>query len=149
MSRPARPTSPNSDFASLRGLYVVVVGGDAPGASRLATILEYCGAQVSTFATASRARRLLRHVLPDVVIIDVPGLPWPSPDEVVEELPRPWFPAGRRLVIALSAEADEITRAAALAAGFDECLAKSIEPRQFSWLLGRLARQANDRRGLS
>src|SRR5437879_12009343 len=66
------PKGHAASSGSLRGIHVFVVDDEPPSLELVSKPLEYHGALVTTCRTL-RAPRLMSHVRPNVVVIEVPG----------------------------------------------------------------------------
>ena len=55
---------------SIRGVYALIVGGDARQRALLTAVLLYCGAYVQSANTVARALELIQQIRPDVVVAD-------------------------------------------------------------------------------
>jgi CheY-like chemotaxis protein len=117
---------------SLVGVHVLVVDGDEESRRLLAAILRYCGALVTTTASADEALNVMSVVKCDVLVVEL-VLPRESGVDLIQR------------VRALKPEQGGVVRAIALSdgrrdlddsasAGFDAHLIKPIEP----WALCRL-----------
>ncbi|HEU5323251.1 MAG TPA: response regulator, partial [Methylomirabilota bacterium] len=56
---------------ALVGVHVLVVDDDDDARQLVRTVLEYCGALVSTAATARQALHILERVTPDALLSDI------------------------------------------------------------------------------
>ena len=111
--------------AALDGCSILVVDDDESTREVVTAALEGARAQVHVAASAAEARALLARVTPTLIIADL-GMPAEDGFSFirgVRESAAHGVPA-----IALSAYADEATRARALAAGFTAFLAKPTRP---------------------
>ena len=107
----------------------VIVVDDQPDARELLTmILERAGAVVAAAESADEAVRLLRAGPADVLVSDI-GMPGEDGYEFVGRVRAlPVSEGGRVPAIALTAYATKEDRRRALAAGFEEHVAKPVEP---------------------
>ncbi|NMO13674.1 response regulator [Pyxidicoccus fallax] len=122
----------------LRGLNVLVVD-DAPDAREfLTTVLETCGAQVVTAASAAEGMEQVQRFRPDAVVSDV-GMPGEDGYSFIRRL-RALPPAqgGQSPAIAVTAFTRMDDRARALLAGFQSHLPKPIEPSELVRVLASL-----------
>jgi CheY-like chemotaxis protein len=119
--------SPNGDL-SLDGLKVLIVDDDVDNLQFLAFLFETYGAEVAAVSSANYAFQAVLEWQPDVLVSNVS-----MPDEdgytlilrirglTVEQ-------GGQVPAIALTANAKESDRQQALAAGFQQHLAKPVDP---------------------
>ncbi|MEO7157078.1 MAG: hybrid sensor histidine kinase/response regulator, partial [Vicinamibacterales bacterium] len=135
---PALSAAPALELASLDGLRVLVVDDHDDGREMTATVLEQCGARVCRAACAKDA--VMEALLddPDIVVSDIamPGDDGYALLAQLRALKRRPFRA-----VALTAFATAGDRARALEAGFDDHLAKPVEPQTLVQTLRRLAGQ--------
>jgi CheY-like chemotaxis protein len=113
-------------MAELNGVHVLVVEDTDDSREVLRVVLEYCGALVTTAASAEEAKRVLENVRPHVLVSDIA-----MPDDGVELIREVMAVAqtkGIRIpAIALTAYSGR--REELLAEGFDELLEKPFDPR--------------------
>jgi signal transduction histidine kinase/ActR/RegA family two-component response regulator len=110
----------------LRGASIVVVDDDRDTRELLQSVLTTAGADVRAAGSADEALALLRHVLPDAVVSDI-GMPGRDGYSLMHELRT--TPGLMPLVaVALSAYAGPRDREQSVVAGFQEHLAKPIDP---------------------
>jgi signal transduction histidine kinase/ActR/RegA family two-component response regulator len=121
----APPTS--LAMTSLDGVRVLLVEDQWDSRELMAEILRSAGCEVEVAGSAGEAIERLREASPDVLVSDI-GMPERDGYDLLAELAG-MISAGRRLpAIALTAYARDEDRARAIEAGFDEHLAKPIEP---------------------
>ena len=111
----------------------------------VATALESAHADVQVAASALEARELLQQHAPALIIADI-GMPVEDGFSLIRDVRErlaPDVPA-----IALSAYADQPSREAALAAGFDAFLAKPARADALLQLVGSLLNASPTRRAL-
>ena len=113
----------------------------------IARLLEQYGAQVRAVSSAARAREAFEIRRPDVVVADI-GMPQEDGYSLVTSLRRIEESQGTPRVPAVAATAFARTedRQRALAAGFDEHMAKPVDPERVIEVLARLVREAKSRR---
>jgi diguanylate cyclase len=124
---------------NLVGLKVVVVDDDLDGLEYFAAALGACGAAVTTASNALDALRLVQEHGPDVVLSDIAMVGedgyWlvrairDLADRAISLVP----------VVATTAYGREHSRARTLAAGFDEFLAKPVDPEDLCRTIARMA----------
>ena len=131
---PGEPTAARD----LRGCRILVVEDDPDSRDLAKTLLESAGAAVETCATARAALEALARDSFDVVVADI-GLPGEDGLWLIRQLraartpERPAIPA-----IALTAFASLRDRQAALAAGYDDLIAKPLDLDALLDTIGRL-----------
>jgi two-component system, chemotaxis family, CheB/CheR fusion protein len=121
----------------LSGVDVLVVDDDALTREVVANLLADKGASVRAAASALDGLAAVRARAPDVVLCD---LAMPDHDgyeflAAVRALPAARL--ARLPVVAMTARATEVDRARALAAGFDDHVAKPVESRLLAAIVGR------------
>nr|AYM54570.1 sensory box histidine kinase/response regulator [Nannocystis exedens] len=112
----------------LAGLRVLIVDDERDTREMLGMLLRRCGVEVTLAASAAEALRLIESERPDVLVSDIgmPGEDGYSLLEKVRKLPRD---AGGNLpAVALTAYARSEDRTRALLAGFNNHVAKPVEP---------------------
>jgi len=130
---------PAPDPALLEGVRVMVVEDEADSREILSTMLREWGAEVTTVRSAPEALSALAAGAPDVLVSDI-GMPGMDGFELIRELRRRGSGNGGSVpAIALTAYAGEESRREALAAGFEEHVAKPAEPQQLLAAVARLA----------
>jgi CheY-like chemotaxis protein len=125
---------------SLVGVHVLVVDDDADARQVIGTVLRYCGALVTTSASAPEAIGHLTRVVPDVVIVDI-VLPGRDGYWLMSEIRKlPPDRGGAVPALACTAYHEDHPPERLLAAGFQAWLRKPIDPWELSRLVARLAR---------
>lgn len=113
---------------ALVGVHVLVVDDDDDARQLIRTILQYCGALVTTVGSASEAIRTLDRVTPDVVLSDI-AMPNEDGYWLISRLrTRPPELGGSIPAIALTAHGQAHGPDRTLAAGFQAHLRKPIDP---------------------
>jgi signal transduction histidine kinase/CheY-like chemotaxis protein len=127
---PARDTE-----RSLAGLRIVFVDDDADTRAMLAIALQNHGAEVEPVASAAEAMAALADRPADVLISDI-SMPGEDGYSLIQKLR-----AGGDLTraLALTALARVEDRERALAAGFQQCLAKPVDPTELAAIVRALA----------
>jgi CheY-like chemotaxis protein len=109
----------------LAGVHVLVVEDTDDSREMLRVALEYCGALVTTAASATEAKKVLEHLRPHVLVSDIA-----MPDDGLELIREVMTVAGMKGVripaIAVTAHRDR--REELLAAGFAELVEKPLNP---------------------
>jgi signal transduction histidine kinase/ActR/RegA family two-component response regulator len=109
----------------LNGIRVLIVDDDAGAREMVTAVLEYCGANVGSAASAAEARTALAQNACDVLLVDIA-----MPDEDGYTFIRRLRTDGlRQPAAALTALAHETDRVRALQSGFDVHIQKPVEPR--------------------
>jgi CheY-like chemotaxis protein len=129
-----RPDPP----APLDGVHVLLVEDDARFAGVLATVLECCGALVTTVASPEAARVLMGTVVPGVLVVGTP-----SAAGAAALLLAPGRAGHRPPALAITAGRGGD---APVPPGFQACLTKPIELGEFCRVVGRVARPPAGRR---
>ena len=130
----------------LSGVRVLVVDDEPDARELLAMVLEHAGAVVATADSADAAVRLLREGPADVLVSDI-GMPGADGYEFVGRVRAlPASEGGRVPAVALTAYATEEDRRRALDAGFEEHIAKPVEPSDLVAAVAALAGRARGKR---
>jgi CheY-like chemotaxis protein len=146
-SRGAAPVAPGADASlpvGLEGIRVLVVDDEPDARDLVAYALETCGMQVRVAGAASEALAELETFTPHVIISDI-GMPNRDgymlirairtlPDAMRKDIP----------AIALTAFALEEDRRRVLAAGFNQHMAKPVEPAMLVSAVVALAKHGGD-----
>ncbi|HEY9664023.1 MAG TPA: response regulator, partial [Allocoleopsis sp.] len=115
-------------LVQLPGLQALVIDDEPDLRDIIAFVLEQAGATVRLAASASAALQLIEQSLPDVIVCDI-GMPNMDGYMLMRQLRAlPPEQGGQIPAIALTAYAGESDRQQALAAGFQQHLAKPVEP---------------------
>ena len=146
------PTEPDADVtaqdsvkdtaincpSALNGLRVLVVDDDADTRELLTTVLEKCGARVTSVASGAQALEALAQMNPDVLISDI-GMPDMDGYALIRRVRAiPPENGGGIPAVALTAYAGAEDRTRALHAGFQIFLPKPIEPNELIATVARL-----------
>jgi CheY-like chemotaxis protein len=117
---------------SLVGVHTLVVDSDQECRQLLSAILRYCGALVTTTASATETLKVMSVAKCDVLVIEI-ALPGDSGVDLIRRV-RGLKPEEGGVVraIALSGRSGDLDDA--VAAGFDAHLTKPVDP----WVLSRL-----------
>jgi CheY-like chemotaxis protein len=126
----------------LRGVHVLIVEDNADTLQLLKSSFEYCGAFVTTAATATSGKRLLREVVPHVIVSDIS-----MPDDgfaLVADV----LAFGKELesiipAIAITAATDRVDHLRK--AGFTAFIAKPLDPFVLTVVAEKLARRPGER----
>jgi signal transduction histidine kinase/integral membrane sensor domain MASE1/CheY-like chemotaxis protein len=137
IKEPARPP--------LDGLRVLVVEDEPDARELLALTLEVSGATVEAVESAQAALNNMPLFKPDVLLSDI-GLPIESGYDLIRKVRSLSSESSKIPAVALTAFATEKDRQMALSAGFQDHLAKPVEPTALVELIERLANDANSTR---
>jgi signal transduction histidine kinase/ActR/RegA family two-component response regulator len=112
----------------LNDLRILAVDDEQDALEMLATLLEDCGASVTTARSAREALELVQSMRPDVLISDI-GMPEQDGYSLVRQVRRlPRDLGGGTAAIALTAYARTEDRTRALTSGFQAHVPKPVEP---------------------
>jgi CheY-like chemotaxis protein len=115
---------------NLNDIRVLVVDDDPDSREFVAFVLEQAGADVLTAATANEAVTVVIRAKPDVLLSDI-GMPNMDGYMLIQKVRAlPPKQGGQVPAIALSAYAGDFNQAQALAAGFQQHIAKPVEPEE-------------------
>ncbi|MFQ4140648.1 ATP-binding protein [Chlorogloeopsis sp. ULAP02] len=131
------------DFSQLQ---ILIVDDEADMRDLVLTILEQYGAQVSVAASATEALALLDHFQPDILISDI-GMPDIDGYMLMQQIRnRSPKQGGLMGAIALTAYAAEYDQKQALQAGFQQHLAKPIEPEELAQAIVALIERMDEQK---
>jgi CheY-like chemotaxis protein len=139
---PARYPVPAPGTGNLTGLRVLLVEDERDGRELLAEILTSAGGEVRAVASAAEAMEAVADFRPDVLVSDI-AMAQEDGYSLVRRLRR-LAPAdgGRIPAVAVSAYAREDDRIRSVAAGFQDHLAKPLDPEELVRTVDRLAHHA-------
>ncbi|MBE9184697.1 PAS domain S-box protein [Microcoleus sp. LEGE 07076] len=124
--------------AMLAGLKVLVVDDEPDNREFLIVALEQWGAQATAAASADEAIDILQQSPPDILVSDI-GMPVEDGYSLIGKVRSSESDKIKRLpAVALTAYASQQDRDRAIAAGYDEHLAKPIDPARFAAVLAKL-----------
>jgi PAS domain S-box-containing protein len=138
---PSRADLPSPQ--ELDNLIVLVVDDQADARDLLKRLLEDCGAEVLTAASADQALAVIRTRQPDVVVTDI-GMPHEDGFELLRRI-RNLATRGRVPAIALTAFARPEDRTRALRAGFAAHVSKPVDPAELVATVASVAGRVNER----
>jgi CheY-like chemotaxis protein/nitrogen-specific signal transduction histidine kinase len=123
---------------ALHGIKVLAVDDEADARFLLTTVLEQCGAEVRTCASAAEALAALEDYEPDVLVSDI-GMPDESGYDLIRKV-RAWEAehGGRIPAVALTAYARVEDRLQALKAGYNMHVPKPVEPAELAVVIASL-----------
>jgi signal transduction histidine kinase len=125
--------------ARLNGLHVLIVDDDPAARELIAKILQGYGARVSLASSGSAALTLLFEARPHVLLADL-GMPEMDGYELIEQV-RALDPnlGGRVPAVAVTAYASPQDRLRALHAGYQNHIAKPVEPEELAAVITSIA----------
>jgi CheY-like chemotaxis protein len=133
------PTPPVATLPDLNGLRVLVLDDEPDAREAIAAVLEGCAAEVTAVATVREALAAVERGVAQVVVSDI-AMPSEDGYGFIRQLRELAGDRGGTLpVIALTAHAGLLERQRIIAAGFDEFLAKPIEPRDLAGAVAQMA----------
>ncbi|PSB44127.1 histidine kinase, partial [filamentous cyanobacterium Phorm 6] len=122
----------------LAGLKVLVVDDEPDNREFLVVALQQLGATATAAASAAEAIDILQQSPPDILVSDI-GMPVEDGYSLIRKVRSSESDKIKRLpAVALTAYASEQDRDRAIDAGYDEHLAKPIDPAVFAAILARL-----------
>ncbi|MDB6009048.1 MAG: domain S-box [Gammaproteobacteria bacterium] len=129
------------DSSDLHGLQILLVEDEIAAREATGLLLEQSGARVRAVSSASKAREAYKEIRPHIIVADL-GLPEEDGYALMMSLRKLELIAGSPSVpaLAVTAFARREDRGRALAAGFDEYLAKPVDADRLIELIGRLGR---------
>ncbi len=133
-STPPHPSPDESE--PLVGLKIIVVDDEPDSRDFIAFVLEQAGAEVISMPSAIEALQVFQDVQPDLLVSDI-GMPEMDGYMLIEQIrSAPQF--RQVLAIALTAYAGEVNERQVMMAGFQEHLAKPVDPNEFVATVTRL-----------
>ena len=126
---------------------ILVVDDEADARKLISKILELCGAELLTAASAARtALQLVQRNRPHVLISDI-GMPDHDGYELIQQVRKlPAEAGGQTPALALSAFARSEDRRRAMMSGFQTHVAKPVEPNELLAVVANLAGRVGGRR---
>jgi PAS domain S-box-containing protein len=122
----------------LNGVRVLVVDDDADTRQMLKSVLENHGAAVKTAASAAEALEVIAAGPPDALVADI-GMPGEDGYSLMRKIRRlPSSRGGTVPALALTAYARPEDHAQALTAGFQQYVAKPVEPDELAAVVAKL-----------
>ncbi len=127
-----------SDSDRLSGLHVLVVDDNVDAREIFRAVISYAGALVTVATSADAALKIIRHVRPDIMMVDL-AMPRRDGTWLIQHV-RQLRPdrGGDIPAIAVTAYDDEYHRIDMLRAGFQEYLVKPIGTEQMCQAIERL-----------
>ncbi|RUT05952.1 hypothetical protein DSM106972_031580 [Dulcicalothrix desertica PCC 7102] len=118
----------SSDLSNLQGRRILVVDDDQDSQELLAFMLEQEGAEIQTASSALEALSLVTQWQPDVLLSDI-GMPQMDGYTLIRQIRNlPKEQGGEVPAIALTAYAAEADKETALSSGFQQHIAKPVDP---------------------
>ncbi len=118
----------SSDLSNLQGTRILVVDDDQDSQELLAFMLEQEGAEIQTASSAIEALNLITQWQPDVLLSDI-GMPQMDGYTFIRQIRNlPKEQGGEVPAIALTAYAAEADKETALSSGFQQHIAKPVDP---------------------
>jgi PAS domain S-box-containing protein len=134
-------SQPSEDSSNLQGTKILVVDDDPDTLEVAAFTLEQAGASVIPASSAGEALALLSQSPPDVLLSDI-GMPGMDGYMLMQQVrSRPPEQGGQIPAIALTAYAGDINYQQAMAAGFQQHLAKPVDPEELVRTIADLMKQ--------
>ena len=128
----------------LQGLRVLIVEDDDDSRSLLSMMLRRNGAEVMAASSSQEAMNAIQKTTPDVLVSDI-GLPGEDGYTLIRRIREALATnGGISVAIALTGYAGEKDRERALAAGYNEHLAKPVEPIQLVTAIAALTGRAEE-----
>lgn len=122
----------------LNGIKVLAVDDEPDARGLLTVVLEQCGADVKTCASASEALKLLKKYKPDILISDI-GMPGEDGYSLIKKVREMETGNERRIpAVALTAFARVEDRLQALSAGYNMHVPKPVEPAELALVIASL-----------
>ena len=129
---------PQMRQAILAGVKVLVVDDEPDNRQFLVAAIEQLGATATAAASAAEAIDILQQSPPNILVSDI-GMPVEDGYSLIRKVRSSELGTAKRLpAVALTAYASESDRDRAIAAGYDEHLAKPINSALFAAVLARL-----------
>jgi signal transduction histidine kinase/ActR/RegA family two-component response regulator len=136
-----RLTPERNSSIQLAGIKILVVDDETDAREMLSTALSGYGAEMQTVSTARAALKVLPLYQPRILISDI-GMPEEDGYVLIRQVRALAPPYGKVPAIALTAYARPEDRMRALAAGYDEHVAKPAQPDALASLVARMIGRA-------
>lgn len=130
----------NAEYTlALKQLSILVIDDNADNRDYITMVLEQAGAQVTAVATGQEVMDFFQHTQPDVFVSDI-AMPDEDGYKLIRRIREFEQTKGKRTpAIALTAYAKQEDQVQALSAGFQQFLAKPVEPTQLIKAIAELA----------
>jgi signal transduction histidine kinase/CheY-like chemotaxis protein len=132
-----RPTPERNPSVKLAGVKILVVDDETDAREMLSTALSGYGAEMQTVSTARAALKVIPLYQPRMLISDI-GMPEEDGYVLIRQVRALASPHNKVPAIALTAYARPEDRMRALAAGYDEHVAKPVQPDTLATLVARM-----------
>ncbi|MBD2731439.1 response regulator [Nostoc sp. FACHB-892] len=129
----------SDSIGDLTCISILVVDDETDSREFVAFVLEQAGASVTSVASGIEALQAIGQSTPNLIVSDI-GMPDIDGYMLLQQI-RAQLPASQVPAIALTAYAGEFNRTQALQAGFQQHLAKPIEPAEIVTTVARLCRR--------
>ncbi|BAZ15208.1 multi-sensor hybrid histidine kinase [Calothrix sp. NIES-4071] len=124
---------------SLEGIKILIVDDESDTRELLAFVLEQYGANVTVAASASDALNIFQQCQPNILLSDL-GMPLMDGYSLIRQIRTIAAEQGGQIpAIALTAFATDVDKQQVLAAGFNNHIAKPVEPIELVTLVAQLA----------
>ncbi len=135
---PLKPATKNGEAPSLAGLNLLIVDDEPDARDLVSTMLQRCGANVQTAASAREALERMETWKPDVLIADI-GMPVEDGYDLIKKVRARSKEAGGQVpALALTAYARSQDRVRALSSGYQVHLAKPVDRAELATVVARL-----------
>jgi CheY-like chemotaxis protein len=126
---------------ALSGVHVLIIDDDPEARDLIGTVLRYCGALVSTAASAAEGLETLQRVLPEIIVCDI-AMPNQDGYWFVRALRSRGPEAGGGLpVIAITAHGATHGPDRTLPAGFQAHIRKPVDPWELCRVVAAMTRK--------
>ncbi|MEQ8468658.1 hybrid sensor histidine kinase/response regulator [Coleofasciculus sp. E1-EBD-02] len=132
-----------SDTTPLKGIRVLVVDDEADTRELLGIILQQAGAEVITMASAQEVLSQFNQLTIDILVSDI-GMPQMDGYRLLQQIRGMSSSQANVAAIALTAYAGDSNQQKALAAGFQQHLAKPVAPKDLIQAIARLVKPRNE-----
>lgn len=136
MAESDQQATPKEEALNLNGVQILVVDDEPDTCELVSLVLEQAGAIVNRASSASEALALFKQLRPSILVCDI-AMPGMDGYMMIQQIRMMPDLDGQVLAIALTAYARELDRQQAIAAGFQQHLAKPVEPEV---LVGEIAK---------
>ncbi len=140
----AEPAPREARQPALAGMRILVVDDEPDTCELLATTFAEFGARARAAGSAQEAMRVLRAWRPDVLVADI-GMPVEDGYHLIRLVRALGSDAASIPAVAVTAYAQHEDRVRALAAGYQEHVAKPVDPRELALLVDDLVRRPTSR----
>ena len=135
---PAGSTHPDETAGSVEGLRVLLVDDEEGARAALSTVLELLGARVTAVSSCREALAQLDRQAPDILLSDI-AMPVEDGYDLIRLVRRREDASAVLPAVAVTAYAGVEHRQRALHAGFDEHVAKPVDPDHLVRVIARVA----------